>query len=471
MQSSDSAATPHGDLDFGEFDRVVAERLPAWTDELVDYLRIPSEGGDMPNLRAAAEWTADRLRRLGASVELLEVEGAPPLVVGEIGEGPRTLTMVQHYDVQPAPPLELWTAPPYEPDVRDGRVWARGATDNKGELLPRIWAVEAWLAAFGPLPCRVRFLVEGQEETGSHALDALLDLRPGLRRADAALIEGGGLDLAGRPGIAGGGKGIVVFELVCRTLAHDAHSSLSVVLPNAGHRLVQALATFWDEAGRPAVEGLDAGKRPQTAAQLATIAAMDMAELDDIRREWNVDAFLGGLDGVAAQEALTFETTLNLQGLWAGHTEATPKTVTPAEAHARLDIRIVPDQQPAEMVAAVRRHLDRHGFGDVQIVSLEGEPAWWTPPDHVLIETAAQASEEVAGLEASIGVSMAGTVPMAQVCAKHRVPATTLGAGRADCAAHAPDENIRIDDLSAATRITGRFLDLFARLPEVPPVP
>ena len=459
------------DLNFEAFDRIVRERLPQWTDELVEFLRIPSEGGAAANLRAAADWTADRLRRLGATVEVLELDGVPPLVVGEIGDGLRTLSAVQHYDVQPATPLELWTTPPYEPALRDGRVWARGATDNKGEFLPRVWAVEAWLEALGSLPCRVRFLVEGQEETGSNDLDALLDLRPALRLADAALIEGGGLDLAGRPGIAGGGKGIVVFELAVRTLTHDAHSSLSVVLPNAGHRLVQALATFWDEAGRPAVDGLDAGKRPPTPAQLTAIAAMDLAELDDIRQDWGVRTFVGGLDGIAAQEALTFQTTLNLQGLWAGHTGVTPKTVTPAEAHARLDIRIVPDQQPAEMVAAIRRHLDRHGFSDVEIVTREGEPAWWTPPDHVLITTAARASEEVTGLAASIGVSMAGTVPMAQVCALHRVPATTLGAGRSDCAAHAPDENIRIEDLATATRITGRFLDMFGRLPEVPPVP
>jgi acetylornithine deacetylase/succinyl-diaminopimelate desuccinylase-like protein len=457
--------------DFGAFDSLVAERLPRWTAELVEYLAIASEGGDVAGLRAAADWTAERLRRLGATVDILELDGVPPLVVGEIGEGPRTLSAVQHYDVQPAAPLELWTTPPYEPAVRDGRVWGRGATDNKGELLPRIWAVEAWLKAVGPLPCRVRFLVEGQEETGSNGLDALLDLRPELRLADGALIEGGGLDLAGRPGIVGGGKGIVVFELFVRTMAHDAHSSLSVVLPNAGHRLVRALATFWDEDGRPAVDGLDAGKRPPTPAQLATIAAMDLQELDDIRADWGVETFLGGLDGIAAQEALTFETTLNLQGLWAGHTEPTPKTVTPAEAHARLDIRIVPDQQPAEMVAAIRRHLDVHGFGDVEIVMREGEPAWWTPPDHVVVTTAARVSEDVTGLAASIGVSMAGTVPMAQVCALHRVPATTLGAGRADSRTHAPDENIRIEDLATATRITGRFLDAFARLPDVPRVP
>jgi len=471
MTADTGRETPGADPAFDAFDRLVEDRLPRWTQELVEYLAIASEGGDAPNLRAAADWTADRLRRLGANVEMLELDGVPPLVVGEIGDGPRTLTAVQHYDVQPAAPLELWTTPPYAPDIRDGRVWARGATDNKGELLPRIWAVEAWLEAIGPLPCRVRFLVEGQEETGSNALDALLDLRPSLRVADAALIEGGGLDLSGRPGIVGGGKGMVVIELHLRTMLQDAHSSLSVLLPNAGHRLVRALATLWDADGRPAVAGLDAGKRPVTEAQREVLARMDLRELDDIRGEWGVDRFLGGLDGIEAMEAGAFETTLNLQGLWAGHTEATPKTVTPATAHARLDIRIVPDQDPATVAAAIRRHLEDRGFADIEVVMLEGELAWWTPTDHPVIQAAAAASQAVTGLEPSIGISMAGTVPMAQVCARDRVPATSLGAGRADCRAHAPDENIRIDDLATATRITGRFLDAFARLPEVPRVP
>jgi acetylornithine deacetylase/succinyl-diaminopimelate desuccinylase-like protein len=457
--------------DWAAFDALVEARLPQWTQELVDYLAIPSEGGDTAALRAAANWTAERLAAAGAIVEVFELDGIPPLVVGELGDGPRTLTGVQHYDVQPAVPLELWTTPPYEPDVRDGRVWGRGATDNKGEFLPRLWALEAYRDAIGPLPCRVRFLVEGQEETGSGGLDALLDLAPRLREADVALIEGGGLDLTGRPSVVGGGKGIVVFELVVRTMAHDAHSSLSVVLPNAGHRLVAALATFWDADGRPAIRGLDAGKRPPTPAQLAVIAAQDQQDLADIKADWGVDRFLGGLDGVSAMEALTFETTLNLQGLWAGHTAPTPKTVTPAEANARLDVRIVPDQVPDQVLDAIRRHLDDHGFRDVEIRLREGEPAWWTAPDHVVVATAAAVSTEVAGLETTLGVSMPGTVPMAQVCAEHRVPCVSLGAGRADCRAHAPDENIRLEDLAAATRMMGRFVDAFARLPEVPRVP
>jgi acetylornithine deacetylase/succinyl-diaminopimelate desuccinylase-like protein len=455
---------------FEAFDRVVEERLDRWTQELVEFLAIPCEGGDTEGLRRAADWTADRLRRLGATVEILEVDGAPPLVVGEIGDGPRTLSAVQHYDVQPASPLELWTTPPYEPAIRDGRVWARGATDNKGEFLPRVWAVEAWLEAIGPLPCRVRYLVEGQEETGSGALDALLDLRPHLREADAALIEGGGLDLRDKPGIAAGGKGITVVELHVRTMRVDSHSSVSRLLPNAGARMVAALATLWDADGRPVVEGLDDGVRPPTDAQRATAAATDMRDLDDMLAHQGLAAFIGGIEGVEAVEAMTFEPTLNLQGLWAGHTGTTPKTVIPAEAHARIDMRMVPDQRPEHVVGALRRHLDAHGFADVEIVGREGEPAWWTPTDHPLVLAAGAASEDVTGHAPDYYVSMPGTVPMFQVCAEHRVPLTTLGAARDDCDAHAPDENIRIGDLALATRITGRFLDRFARLPDVPRV-
>jgi acetylornithine deacetylase/succinyl-diaminopimelate desuccinylase-like protein len=458
---------------FDDFDALVRERLGRWTEELAQYCRFPSEETDPDALRAAADWTAERLDALGAEVRVVEIPGdraVPPLVVGEIGTGPRTINLVQHYDVQPAVPLELWTAPPYEPQVRNGRLYARGATDNKGELLPRFWAVEAWLETLGELPCRLRFLVEGEEESGSEHLDALLDQDPELRRADAALIEGGGLTFDDEPEIAGGGRGIIVLKLVARTIAYDAHSSLAVVLPNAAVRLAQALATLWTPDGLPAVEGLDTGARPPTADQLALVAAAPLSHLDEIRREWQVERFIGGRDGRDAIHALTFSPTLNVQGLWSGFIGDGDKTITPAEANARLDIRIVPDQDPDAVIDALRRHLHAHGFEDVEVVPEEAERAWWTPPGHPLLDAAARASESVAGKPTIRHVSMPGTVPMYQVCAAHRVPATTLGASRDDCHAHAPDENVRIDDLATATRITARFLDELAGLPDLPPV-
>ncbi len=452
---------------YAALDRYIEAQMPAWTGELLEFCRFRSEQGDVAGLREAAAWIAARLERLGATVDVVALPDqadVPPLVVGEIGGGPRTLNAVQHYDVQPAVPLDLWTTPPYEPAVRDGRLFARGACDNKGELLPRIWAIEAYLAAIGPLPCRVRFLVEGEEEYGSGHLDALLDQRPGLRHADGALIEGGGVNEAGQPEITGGVRGIVVVELICRTLAYDAHSSLATVLPSAPVRLAQALASLFHADGTPALAGLTDGIAPPTAAQLALVDETPPEVVDEIRREFHVEHLIGGLTGTGAVRAMTFAPTLNIQGLWSGFIGPGDKTITPAEAHARLDIRIVPGQDPAHIVAALAAHLERAGYDDIELVAEEGELAYWTPADHPLLAAAGRVSEAVFGKPAVHYVSTPGVAPMWQVCGRDHVPMTSLGSASVDTRAHAPDENVRLDLAGQATRLMARFLDEFAAL-------
>jgi acetylornithine deacetylase/succinyl-diaminopimelate desuccinylase-like protein len=449
---------------YAALDRVVAERLEAWTDELADFCRIPSEVGDLPSLERAATWIGERLDRLGASVERVELEGVPPLVVGELGAGP-TLILLQHYDVQPAEPLELWTTGPWDAAVRDGRLYARGACDNKGELLARVWGIEAYLATLGPLPCRVRFLVQGQEEGGGDGFRRLLDARPELRQADGALSEGGELDASGRAVVYGGVRGMVTFRLTCRTIAYDAHSSLANLLPSAAIRLVRALATFWDDEGIPAIDGLEAQVRPPTPAQLALLDGMADDLLDDLLPAYGIERFVGGRRGAAANRALTFGTTLNLQGLWSGYTGPEEKTITPAEANARLDVRLVPDQDPEAIIAAVRRHLVGRGFGDVEVSPLpERYRAWWTPPDDPILAAAVRASSDVTGVPALQVLSAAGTEPMHDVAAAHGLPTASLGATDDDVRAHAPNESYRLSDAAAAARMVGRFLDEFAAI-------
>jgi acetylornithine deacetylase/succinyl-diaminopimelate desuccinylase-like protein len=453
--------------DYVALDRYIDDQMPTWTGELAEFCRFRSEQSDQAGLRDSAAWVAARLRRMGAAVDIVEMPDrpeVPPLVVGEIGEGPRTLNAVQHNDVQPAIPLELWTTPPYEPTVRDGRLYARGATDNKGEFLPRIWAVEAYLATIGPLPCRVRFLVEGEEESGSEHLDALLDQRPGIRQVDGALIEGGGVGASGRPEILGGVRGMAVVELACRTLAYDAHSSLAMVLPSAPVRLAQALASMYDSDGLPAVAGLDAGIIPPSPMQRAIVEAAPLDEVVDLRRQFGVERLLGGLDGVDAIRAMTFAPTLNIQGLWSGFIGPGDKTITPAEAHARLDIRIVPDQRPEAIVAAIRQHLAQRGFGDIEVIARQGERPYWTRADDPILDAATRASEAVFGGPSVRYVSASGTAPMWQVCRRDHVPMTCLGGGTTDCHAHAPDENVRLDYAAHAARVTARFLDEFAAI-------
>jgi acetylornithine deacetylase/succinyl-diaminopimelate desuccinylase-like protein len=317
----------------------------------------------------------------------------------------------------------------------------------------------------GELPCRVRFLVEGEEESGSEHFGRLLDQRTGLREASGALIEGGGIDLKGRPQVVGGTRGMANVELICRTIAYDAHSSLSNLLPSAAIRLVKALATFWDADGRPALPGLRDGVRPPTEAQLRVLAAIPDDTIDEIRGVFGIERFIAGLEGQDAARVLTLEPTCNLQGVWSGYTGPGGKTITPAEAHARLDLRLVPDQEPDEIVAAVRRHLADQGFGDIEVKpALFQYQAWWTPPDHPILAAAIRVSEEVVGKKAVFDLSLPGTAPMHEVCAAGNVPTTSLGGSDDECRAHAPDESFRLDYAAAAVRITGRFFDAFASL-------
>jgi acetylornithine deacetylase/succinyl-diaminopimelate desuccinylase-like protein len=449
---------------YAAFDGYVADHMERWTKELIDFCAIGSEAGDPIALREAAAWTAGRLRHLGAEIDVVELDGVPPLVLGEIGSG-RILTAVQHYDVQPAVPLELWTSPPYTPEVRDGRLYARGAADNKGELLARVWAAEAYLATIGPLPCRIRYLVEGEEESGSEHLHQLLAARPGVLEADGALIEGGGIDLHGRPSVVGGVRGMAGMELVCRTIAYDAHSSLANLLPSATVRLVQALATFWDDEGAPAIDGLDAGVRAPTPEQLAVLARVPDEDVNDLLEVFRIPRFIGGVSGQGAIRVLAFNPTCNVQGLWSGYTGPGTKTITPAEAHARLDIRLVPDQDPAVIAANVRDHLARRGFGDIEVIPFAFQyRAWWSAADDPIVAAAMRVSEAVLGMPAVQDLSMAGTAPMHVICAERNVPATSLGGVDDECRAHAPDESYRLDYAAVAVRIAGRFFDDFAAI-------
>ena len=440
--------------------------MPRWTDELLAFCAIPSEAGDTVALLAAASWITERLQRLPAIVDVVEKDGAPPLVVGELGAG-RTLLAVQHYDVQPAVPLELWTSPAYQPEVRDGRLYARGASDNKGELMARIWAVEAYLATFGDLPCRLRFLIQGEEEGGGANFGPLLDMRPGLREADGVLSEGGEIDGHGRPVVYGGVRGMASFELVCRTIAYDAHSSLANLLPNAASRLVMALSTFWDAEGVPRIEGLDDAVRRPTAADTAILAATPTEEIDDLFPVYGIGRLVAGRRGAEALEVLTFGTTCNLQGLWSGYTGPGGKTITPAEGHARLDIRLVPSQDPDAVLEAVRRHLAGHGFADIEVIaSDENYPAWWTPSDDPIIAAAIRASEAVLGTTAVQLLSAPGTEPLWDVCAAGNLPAVSLGASDDDARMHAPDESWSLAGAALAAQMTARFLDEFAAIKE-----
>lgn len=450
-------------MDFSPFDRLVDQRSATWTQELIDYCSIRSETGRAHELREAARWTSERLKRLGARTDTVSSDGIPPLVLGEVGSGERILICVQHYDVVPAAPLELWTTPPFEPTIRDGHLFARGSNDNKGMFLMRLHAVEAWRETFGELPCRVRFLVEGEEESGSNHLQELLAQRPEFLQADAALNEAGYIDPRGRPMVTCGLRGILYVELSVRTLAGDIHSEMAMLLPNAAERLLQALTTLKRPDGRIAISGFHDDVLAATAEQVAHLRTLAFEEAA-LKRIHGAKAFVGGRSGFDAQAATMFEPTCNISGVASGWSGQGMKTVIPAEARAKLDMRLIPNQDPQRILECLRQHLDAHGFDDIAITTLADESPWWTPVSHPLAQAAAAASEELFDTPALRIISSMSTAPMYQVCSQHRLPAVGFGCLHPDNRAHAPDENISLSLMTQGAKVFGRFLARFARM-------
>ena len=239
---------------FAEFDAYVRAREREYIDELKVLIRQPTVSAQGIGIPETARIVLDRTKeRGGIAAEALTVVGGPPTIVGETGGGERTLLIYNHYDVQPPDPLDEWSTPPFEPTERDGFLFGRGVSDNKGNLLARLQAIEAYRATVGDLPVRIRVLYEGEEESGSAHLAAFVARYGERLRADGCIWEAGYKDAAGRPTISCGLKGIAYVELRVRAANKDAHSSLATIVPNAAWRLVWALATLKndsDEIGR-----------------------------------------------------------------------------------------------------------------------------------------------------------------------------------------------------------------------------
>jgi acetylornithine deacetylase/succinyl-diaminopimelate desuccinylase-like protein len=443
-------------------DRYIESERERFTEELRELCAIACEASDRRALDAAARWCIERLRRAGfADARELRTDSAPALVVGETGSGERTLIGVQHYDVQPAVPLDLWKSAPYEPAIRDGAMYARGVDDNKGHLLLRIQAIEAHRAVFGELPIHVRFLIEGEEESGSPNLAKLLALEPGLTDADGALKEGGALDSEGRPILSLGGKGILYCHFRVRTMSRDAHSGGATHYPNAAWRLAHAFASLMDVNGRVQIEGFYDKVRQPTEADRAMLDRMPF-DSKATREVVGIDAFAFGRDDGEAKRASIFEPTCNVCGIESGYNGPGSKTVIPAEATGKIDFRLVPDQDPETIARLLRAHLDRRGFHDVEFTAEEGEHPYRGPADAPLVRAVAAVALEAFGHPPVLVPSSGGTSPMWVVCNRRRMPNVTLGMGHPGAGAHAPNEHIYLENYWRALRATTRLYSEFA---------
>ena len=457
--------------DLSNLDSLIEAGREASLCDLARLCSIPSVSAKGQELEPCAVLTAELMRAGGLEAGLMETPGGPHVVFGtaaaDRADAP-TVLFYNHYDVQPAEPLDLWDSDPFALSYRDEMAFARGAADDKGHITSRLLALNAIRTAnCGKFPFHIKFLVEGEEEVGSPHLGAFVEQHADMLHADACIWEEGGVNESGKPTLYCGMRGIAYFELHVKTIAYDAHSGVGGSLfPNAAWRLVWALSTLKNSHEQILLPGHYDSARP---ASLRDLELLDKLPGDEayIRTEFELGSAgaLGGAQtsGLEFKRRAVFEPTLTICGIESGWQGAGAKTVLPAKAMAKIDFRLVPDQDPDAVHAALRSHLDANGFQDIEIRYLGGQKPARVDPDHPLVKLAAESAKNVYGSEADIIPMVGGSGPMWWFSGRLGLPVTSPGIEYPGVRVHAPNENIRLRDYTLGTR---HLAYLLARIDE-----
>jgi acetylornithine deacetylase/succinyl-diaminopimelate desuccinylase-like protein len=412
---------------------------------VMDYVRHPSISAHDIGIREVAEMLVEHLSGLGFDAGLVETPGHP-FVLGHLTVDPEkpTVLLYGHYDVQPPDPLEEWVSSPFEPEIRDGRIWARGIGDNKGQHFAQLLAIETHLKVRGTLPCNIIFLLEGEEEIGSPQIaEFVRQNRHRLEAADLVVTSDGPLHESGKPVVTFGVRGVASFDLVAKGAARDVHSgNYGGVVPNPIWTLVQLLATMKDPEGNITVEGLTETVIPATNLERAAIA-----RLPDDAKAVMEDLGLTGLDGPLDRpywDRLMFHPTLTINGLHGGYGGPGSKTVLPNQAIAKCDVRLVEPLTPEHVFERIEAHVARHG-PSVEVVRHNGMLPSKTPLDSPFAAPITRAIRQARGTDPLLYPTVGGSLPDYVFTKILDRPAFVVPYANADEANHAPNENLEVD--------------------------
>lgn len=422
-------------------------------DELMDFLRIPSisaKSEHSADMRRAADWLVERMLEAGLeTAELIPTQGHP-IVIGEWrgATGAQTLLVYGHYDVQPPEPLEEWISPPFEPTEREGRLYARGATDDKGQLYLHLKAVESHLAVHGRLPVNVVFLIEGEEEVGSPNLPAFLADNRERLACDAVLISDTGMFAPGLPSITIGLRGLAYMEVHVQGPQGDLHSGeYGGAVRNPANALARILTALHADDGRITIPGFYDDVRQLTETEREAIRGLPFDEAE-ARAEIGGTALTGGEAGLSVLERLWTRPTLDVNGLLSGYTGEGAKTVLPAKAMAKVSMRLVPDQDYRDVERKFAEHvrsLTPEGVS-VRVEALHGGPPWYSEPRGPVFDAARRALAAEFGRE-PVFTRGGGSIPIVQHFEQTLgAPVVLIGFGLPGDNLHAPNESMLIEN-------------------------
>jgi succinyl-diaminopimelate desuccinylase len=429
----------------------------AFRAELFELLRIPSVSADptyAADVGRAAEWVRAQLDQIGLSSELVAT-GGHPIVYAESPPVPGTpvALVYGHYDVQPPDPLDEWESPPFEPAIRDGKVFARGATDDKGQMLTHVKGLQSWLDAEGKLPLQVKLLIEGEEEVGSEHLEAFLKQNAARLACDCVVISDTSQFSPGVPAITYGLRGIAYFELRLSGPKQDLHSGVfGGAVTNPANALTMMLGALVDAEGRVTIPGFYDDVIQLTERERAEFAALPFDE-DEFKRQLGVDE-LAGEAGFTTLERRWARPTFDINGLTSGYQGQGAKTVLPARASAKFSCRLVPNQDPKKVASGLRRRLEEQLPAGIrmELVEHHGAPGIVMPLDSPYLQAAAAAVETGFGRR-PVFIREGGSIPIVNTFADVlKADVLLLGWGQNDDNPHSPNEKFSLADFHRGIR-------------------
>jgi len=446
-------------MPFTRFDRYVDRHARSFTERLQSLCRMPSVAARGTGMRAIAESVEQMMQRVGIGTRSFRIGNGYPIIYGECGSGSRSFVVYGHYDVQPVGHLSEWSVGPFAATIIDGKLYARGAANSKGDLVARVAAVEAYQKTFGKLPVSLRFFVDGEDGLGSPSLYRFATDNPELLAAEGCIWDEGYKDTKERPVISLGFKGIQFLELRAHGARTDLHSKWGAIVPNPAWRLVQALATITSPKGVITIDGFSSCIAPISAEDTEALKAIELDEAG-LKREFRIAGWLRSMKGPALVKEHIFGPTCTICGIQTGHTEAGVKTVLPSTAMARLDFRLVPDLTPQIVIELLRAHLDVRGFKDIEINELGSAPLAKSSGSSLVARAVIGAATEVYGSTPLVYPMDPSSGPVGAVCGASTppTPVASFGISYAGSNPHGPDENIRVDDFLQSIKFIGRVI-------------
>lgn len=437
-------------------------------DELFELIRIPSVSTlpeHSPDVARAAAFTADSLRAAGLeNVEIIPTDGHPLVYADWLhAPGKPTVLCYGHYDVQPPDPLELWVSPPFEPELRNGNIYARGAVDDKGQFYMHVKAIEALFAVHGKLPVNVKVLIEGEEEIGGKSISKFVPLNKAKLASDVALVSDTALYAEGLPTLCIGLRGLVYMEIVAQGPARDLHSGLyGGTAPNAVYGLIELLSKFKDADGRILIPGLYDGVVDPSPEEMQSWQSLPFSEAAMLRDEVGATS-LTGEPNRSVLERVWSRPTMEVHGIAGGFTGAGAKTVIPATATAKVSFRLVPNQQPEAVVAAIKAFVASHApKGIVCTVNvLSYGPGLMVNPNHPAIQVAAAAFAEMMG-RPTVFTRSGGSIPIVgEFHEQLGIPTILMGLGLPDDGLHSPNEKFKLANYYLGIETVAHFLEKY----------